>query len=233
MPKSLEGLKPMLIYPIGGLLITSILMCVIFNPLIGMINTGLYSMLNSLAATGMIAILGFVLGAMMAIDMGGPINKAAYVFGTGMLAEAGKMIEKGASMTDPKIQACYIAMAAVMVGGMVPPLGIALACKFFPKRFTKEERQTWVSNIVMGSSFITEGAIPFAASDPTHVIPATMLGAGVAGLLSAMFKCTLMAPHGGVFVFITIGNPFMYIVSWLVGSIITMILLGILKKDVE
>lgn len=233
MPKSLEGLKPMLIYPIGGLLITSILMCVIFNPLIGMINTGLYSMLNSLAATGMIAILGFVLGAMMAIDMGGPINKAAYVFGTGMLAEAGKMIEKGTSMTDPKIQACYIAMAAVMVGGMVPPLGIALACKFFPKRFTKEERQTWVSNIVMGSSFITEGAIPFAASDPTHVIPATMLGAGVAGLLSAMFKCTLMAPHGGVFVFITIGNPFMYIVSWLVGSIITMILLGILKKDVE
>lgn len=231
MPKSLEGLKPMLIYPIGGILIVSILMCTLFNPLIGMLNTLLYTGLISLAKTGMIAILGLVLGAMMAIDMGGPINKAAYVFGTGMLVEAGKMVENGAKISDPKIQACYIAMAAVMVGGMVPPLGIALACKVFPKKFTREERETVFSNIIMGASFITEGAIPFAAKDPLHVIPSTMIGAGVAGLLSAIFKCTLLAPHGGVFVFITIGNPIMYIISWLIGSIITMVLLGILKKD--
>ncbi|MBQ2317096.1 MAG: PTS fructose transporter subunit IIC, partial [Lachnospiraceae bacterium] len=127
----------------------------------------------------------------------------------------------------------YISMAAVMVGGMVPPIGIALACKVFPKKFTAAERSSWVSNIVMGCSFITEGAIPFAAADPGHVIPATMAGAGVAGLLSAVFGCTLMAPHGGLFVFATVGKPVLYIVAWLIGSLVTMFLLGILKKDAE
>ena len=166
----------------------------------------------------------------MAIDMGGPINKAAYVFGTGMLAQAADMVAQGAAQTDPKVQACYIAMAAIMVGGMVPPVGIALACWIFPKKFTKNERGSAPSNIVMGCSFITEGAIPFAASDPLHVIPCTMVGAGVAGLLSALFGCTLMAPHGGVFVFATVGSPLLYVVAWLAGSVVTAVMLGVLRK---
>jgi PTS system fructose-specific IIC component len=231
MPKSLDGIRPILIYPLCGIFITSILMCFIFNPLIGLVNTGLSAMLTALADTGMIAVLGLILGAMMAIDMGGPINKAAYLFGTAMLGTASEMLKNGSNMSDPKVQACYIAMAAVMVGGMVPPLGIALACRFFPKKFTKAEQETWITNIIMGCSFITEGAIPFAASDPLHVIPATLCGAGVAGFLSALFGCTLMAPHGGVFVFITVGKPLLYIVAWLIGSFVTMFLLALLKKD--
>ena len=233
LPASLDGIKPTLIYPLLGILIVSVLMCLIFNPLIGLINTGLSAMLNSISAAGMITVLGLLLGAMMAIDMGGPINKAAYVFGTGMLATASDLMANGAAATDPAVKACYIAMASIMVGGMVPPVGIALACKFFPKKFTEAERNSWVSNIVMGCSFITEGAIPFAAADPAHVIPCTLVGAGVAGFLSALFGCTLMAPHGGIFVFATVGNPLMYIVSWLVGSIITCVMLGLLKKNVE
>lgn len=169
----------------------------------------------------------------MAIDMGGPINKAAYVFGTGMLATAADMVASGTAVSDPAVQACYIAMASIMVGGMVPPIGIAAACFLFPKKFTEAERGSAVSNIVMGCSFITEGAIPFAASDPLHVIPCTLAGAGVAGLLSALFGCTLMAPHGGVFVFATVGNPLMYIVAWLVGSAVTAFLLGVVKKNVN
>ena len=136
-------------------------------------------------------------------------------------------------MTDPGVQACYIAMAAVMVGGMVPPIGIALANWIFPKKFTKVERSSAVSNLVMGCSFITEGAMPFAAADPGHVIPATMIGAGVAGLLSAVFGCTLMAPHGGVFVFATVGQPWLYIAAWLAGSVVTAILLGLLRKPAK
>jgi PTS system fructose-specific IIC component len=231
MPESLDGIKPTLIYPLLGILIISILMCFIFNPLIGLINTGLSNMLTALSAAGLITLLGLILGAMMAIDMGGPINKAAYVFGTGMLATASDLMANGASSSDPAVQACYIAMASIMVGGMVPPVGIALACWFFPKKFTEEERSSKVSNLVMGCSFITEGAIPFAASDPAHVIPCTLVGAGVAGFLSALFGCTLMAPHGGVFVFATVGNPLMYIVSWLVGSVVTAVMLGFIKKD--
>ena len=222
-----------MIYPLLGILIVSILMCFIFNPLIGLINTGLSEMLKSISAAGMITVLGLLLGAMMAIDMGGPINKAAYVFGTGMLGTASDLMANGATMSDPAVQACYIAMASIMVGGMVPPVGIALACKFFPKKFTAAERNSWVSNIVMGCSFITEGAIPFAAADPAHVIPCTLVGAGVAGFLSALFGCTLMAPHGGIFVFATVGNPLMYILAWLVGSVITCLMLGFIKKDAE
>lgn len=233
LPESLEGIKPTLIYPLGGILLISVLMCFIFNPLIGLINTGLSVMLTSISAAGMITLLGLLLGAMMAIDMGGPINKAAYVFGTGMLATASDLMANGAAATDPAVQACYIAMASIMVGGMVPPVGIALACQFFPKKFTKEERNSKVSNLVMGASFITEGAIPFAAADPARVIPCTLVGAGVAGFLSALFGCTLMAPHGGLFVFATVGNPLMYILSWVIGSVITAVMLGFLKKDVE
>ena len=233
LPDSLEGIKPTLIYPLVGIFLIGILMTMVFNPLIGLINTGLSNMLTSISDAGMITVLGLILGAMMAIDMGGPINKAAYVFGSGMLATASQMMAQGVQASDPAVQACYMAMASIMVGGMVPPVGIAAACKLFPRKFTKAEQGSKVSNIVMGCSFITEGAIPFAASDPLHVIPCTMAGAGVAGLLSALFGCTLMAPHGGVFVFATVGQPLLYIVAWLVGSAVTAVMLGFIKKDAK
>ena len=233
LPASLDGIKPTLIYPLLGILIIGILMCFIFNPLIGLINTGLSNMLKGIADANMLPLLGLILGAMMAIDMGGPINKAAYVFGTGMLGTAQTLLDGGASISDPQVQACYVAMAAIMAGGMVPPVGIALACKLFPKKFTKDEKNSWVSNLIMGASFITEGAIPFAAADPAHVIPCTLVGAGVAGCLSAVFKCTLMAPHGGVFVFATVGNAIPYIIAWAAGSVVTCLMLGFVKKDAE
>ena len=225
LPETLNGIRPTLIYPLCGIFIVGVLMCFIFNPIIGLINTALSNGLNGIYNSGAIWLLGLLLGAMMAIDMGGPINKAAYVFGTGMLAQAA---------VDPSLEtAAFISMAAVMVGGMVPPVGIALACRVFPKKFTEAEKASWVSNLIMGASFITEGAIPFAAADPGHVIPATMAGAGVAGLLSALFGCTLRAPHGGIFVFATVGKAPMYIIAWLAGSAITCALLGILKKDAD
>lgn len=230
-PKSLEGIKPILIYPLCGVFCVGVIMCFILNPLIGLINTGLSLMLTAISNAGMLVLLGLILGAMMAIDMGGPINKAAYVFGTGMLSTAATLMDGGAASSDPAVQACYIAMASIMVGGMVPPIGIALACQFFPKKFTLAERETKISNIIMGFSFITEGAIPFAAADPAHVIPCTLVGSAVAGLLSALFKCTLMAPHGGIFVFATVGNPLLYIVALLIGSAVTCVMLGFIKKD--
>ena len=233
LPQSLEGIKPTLIYPVVGMFVTAVLMIFIFNPLIGVVNTGLSNMLSALAEKNLLIVLGLILGGMMAVDMGGPINKAAYVYGTMVLGTASELLAAGASLTEPAVQACYISMAAVMVGGMVPPLGIALACIFFPKKFTKAERNSTVSNIVMGCGFITEGAIPFAAADPGHVIPCTFIGAAVAGALSAAFRCTLMAPHGGLFVFATVGHPLMYIVSWLVGSAVTCILLGLIKKPAQ
>ncbi len=233
LPQALDGIKPTLIYPLVGIFLEGIIMCFILNPLIGLANTGLSNMLTAISDAGMLTVLGLILGAMMAIDMGGPINKAAYVFGVGMLTQAADYLNSGMSADDPKVVACYVSMAAIMVGGMVPPVGIALACWIFPKKFTKAERGSAVSNVVMGASFITEGAIPFAAADPLHVIPCTMVGAGVAGFLAALFKCTLMAPHGGIFVFATVGNPFMYIVSWLVGSVITCVMLGFIKRPAE
>lgn len=233
LPQALDGLKPTLIYPLVGIFLEGIIMCFIFNPLIGLANTGLSKMLTSISDAGMLTVLGLILGAMMAIDMGGPINKAAYVFGVGMLANAATYLDQGMSSSDPKVVACYVSMASIMVGGMVPPVGIALACWIFPKKFTKAERGSAVSNVVMGASFITEGAIPFAAADPLHVIPCTMVGAGIAGFLAALFKCTLMAPHGGLFVFATVGNPLLYILSWLIGSAVTCVMLGLLKKPVE
>ena len=214
LPESLEGIKPTLLYPVLGVFIMGALMLFVFNPIIGVINDALANLLNSMGSTSKV-ILGIVLGGMMAIDMGGPINKAAYVFGTMSIANGN-----------------YDIMAAVMVGGMVPPIGIALATTFFKNRFSKSERQSGITNYVMGLAFITEGAIPFAAADPLHVIPATAVGAAVAGALSMVFGCTLMAPHGGIFVFPVVGNWPMYLVALAAGSVITMFMLALLKKPV-
>ena len=215
LPRALEGTKPVLIYPFFGIVLIGAIMVFIINPPVGAFNQWLYDGLASMGE-GSKVLLGAVLGGMMAIDFGGPFNKAAYVFGTAAIASGQ-----------------FDIMAAVMAGGMVPPIGIALACQFFPKKFTKEERGSKASNFVMGASFITEGAIPFAAADPLHVIPCTLIGAGVAGFLSALFKCTLMAPHGGIFVFATVGHPLLYILAWAVGAVITAVLLGLIKKDVK
>ena len=215
LPDSLEGTKPVLIYPLLGIFIIGVLMTYVVEPPIGalnmMINGGLEGM-NGASAV----LLGALLGGMMSVDMGGPVNKAAYVFGTASIA-AGN----------------YNIMAAVMVGGMVPPIAIALATIFFKKKFTEDQRKAGPTNFIMGLSFITEGAIPFAASDPLHVLPACAIGSAVAGALSMAFNCTLMAPHGGIFVFLTVGNPLLYLVSLVVGSVIGCILLGVLKKDVQ
>lgn len=232
LPKSIQGIRSMLIYPVVGMFLVMVIMCFVFNPIIGLINTGLSVMLTALGNSGLVWLLGLLLAGMMAIDMGGPINKAAYVFGTFMLTNAAEYLNKGASNSDPKVQLCYIAMGAVMIGGMCPPVGIAIATKLFPKKFNETEKEGFISNIVMGASFITEAAIPFAASDPAHVIPATFCGSAVAGLLSALFGCTLMAPHGGIFVIATVGHWPLYLLAWLIGSLVTAFMLGILRKDV-
>lgn len=213
MPKSLNGIKPVLIYPLAGLGIIALLMCAV-NPFMGMINTGLSDFLNSMGNSKII--LGCILGAMMSIDMGGPFNKAAYVFGTASIASGN-----------------YDIMAAVMIGGMVPPIAIALSTTFFKNKWTAEERKNGAVNYIMGLSFITEGAIPYAAADPLRVIPSCMIGAAVAGGLSMAFNCTLMAPHGGIFVFAVVGNWAMYLVSLAVGSLIGMLMLAILKKRIK
>lgn len=222
LPKSMDGIKPVLIYPLLGTFIIGALMLLIFNPIIGVINTALENFLNSMGSVSTV-VLGIILGAMMAIDMGGPINKAAYVFGTAAITTA-------AATGDPM---GYKIMAAVMVGGMVPPIGIALATTFFKNRFTKAQRGTSITNYIMGACFITEGAIPFAAADPLHIIPATAVGAAVAGGLSMLFDCTLMAPHGGLFVFAVVGHWPMYLLSLAIGSVITMLLIALLKKPVN
>ena len=216
-PASLDGIRPMLIYPLVGIAVMAAVMCTI-NPVMAAINTGISTCLNFLYAKNLIVLLGLLLGLMMATDMGGPINKAAYLFGVGMLSLG----------TD----AGYLMMACVMIGGMVPPIAIAMACQFFPQKFTAQERSTAATNYVMGLSFITEGAIPFAASDPAHVIPAMMVGSGVAGALSALFKCTLMAPHGGIFVFATVGRWYFYLIALAAGALAGMAMLGLLKKDI-
>ena len=211
MPRALNGIKPVLIYPLAGLGIIAVVMCAI-NPFMGIINTAIADFLNHMGAESKI-FLGVILGAMMSIDMGGPFNKAAYVFGTAAIATGG-----------------YDIMAAVMIGGMVPPIAIALSTTFFKSRWTEEERKNGPVNYIMGLSFITEGAIPYAAADPLRVIPACMVGAGVAGGLSMAFGCTLMAPHGGIFVFAVVGNWPMYLVSLAVGAVVSMLLLALLKK---
>lgn len=215
LPRALEGLKPILIYPVVGLLIIGLFMCLI-NPIVGAINTALYSGLEAMGEGSKI-VLGIVLAGMMAVDMGGPFNKAAYVFGTSTLA------------TMAAGQGSDI-MAAVMIGGMVPPIAIALATTFFRNRFTEDERKSGAVNYIMGLCFITEGAIPFAASDPLRVLPACIVGSGVAGALSMAFGCALPAPHGGIFVFPVMTNILGYVVALVVGSLVGMILLGLLKK---
>ena len=214
MPESLEGMKPMLIYPVFGIFITGVVMTYVVEPPIGALNTLINNGLNGLNGASAI-LLGALLGGMMSVDMGGPVNKAAYVFGTASIA-AGN----------------YNIMAAVMVGGMVPPIAIAIAALVCKNKFTAEERKAGPTNFVMGLSFITEGAIPFAASDPLHVLPSCIVGSAVAGALSMAFNCTLMAPHGGIFVFPTVGNPFMYLVALAIGSAVSAVLLGVLKKNV-
>lgn len=215
LPETIEKLTPVLIYPVAGILIIGLLMQFIVEPVMGGINTGLNSALTGMSGTSKIA-LGFILGGMMAVDMGGPFNKAAYVFGTASI-----------------IAGNYDIMAAVMIGGMTPPCAIALATMLFKKKFTKEEREAGPTNFIMGLAFITEGAIPFAASDPVHVLPACIVGSGVAGAMSMLFNCTLMAPHGGIFVFPVMGNPLFYLLALVVGMAISTVLLGVLKKNVE
>ena len=215
LPESLDGVKPVLLYPLLGIFLIGVIMQFVVEPPIGALNTAINNGLNGLNGASAV-VLGVLLGGMMAIDMGGPVNKAAYVFGTASIA-AGN----------------YNIMAAVMIGGMVPPIAIALATIFFKNKFTAEERKAGPTNFIMGLSFITEGAIPFAASDPLHVLPACAVGSAVAGGLSMAFGCTLMAPHGGIFVVPTIGNPLMYLVALVIGAFIACGLLGLLKKKVS
>lgn len=215
LPESLDGMKPVLIYPLLGIFLVGVIMQFVVEPPIGALNTAINNGLNGLNGASAV-VLGVLLGGMMSVDMGGPVNKAAYVFGTASIA-AGN----------------YNIMAAVMIGGMVPPIAIALATIFFKNKFTAEERKAGPTNFIMGLSFITEGAIPFAASDPLHVLPACVVGSAVAGGLSMAFGCTLMAPHGGIFVVPTIGNPLMYLVALVIGSFIACGLLGLLKKKVS
>lgn len=213
LPKSLEGIKPILIYPVGGILLIGLIMVAI-NPVVGAINTALNNFLSSMQGANKI-ILGAILGGMMSVDLGGPVNKASYTFGTGMLAEGH-----------------YDIMAAVMAGGMVAPLAIALLATFFPKKLPKKDRQSALLNYVMGFSFISEGAIPFASADPIRVILSCVVGSAVAGAMSMFFNCTLMAPHGGIFVLPVVGNAALYLLSIVVGSLVAMLILAALKKNV-
>ncbi len=214
LPQSIEKIAPVLLYPFCGILIVGLVMTFIVEPPIGALNTALNTGLTNMSGSSKI-LLGIIVAGMMAVDMGGPFNKAAYVFGTASIA-AGN----------------YDIMAAVMIGGMVPPCAIALGSMLFKNKFTKEEREAGPTNFIMGLAFITEGAIPFAASDPLHVLPSCIIGSGVAGALSMAFQCTLMAPHGGIFVFPVVDHALLYLVSLVAGTFIGAILLGVLKKNV-
>ena len=214
LPDAVEKLAPVLIYPVVGILIMGLAMNFVVEPIMGGINTGLNNFLSGMGDSSRV-VLGLILGGMMAIDMGGPFNKAAYVFGTAAIA-AGN----------------YDIMAAVMIGGMTPPCAIALATLLFKNKFTKEERDAGPTNFIMGLAFITEGAIPFAASDPLHVLPSCIIVSALAGALSMAFHCTLMAPHGGIFVFPVVGNALMYLLALAAGTVVSALLLGVLKKKV-
>lgn len=214
LPEALEKIAPVLLYPLLGILLIGLAMNFVVEPVMGGINTALNNGLTSMGGTSKV-LLGLILGGMMAIDMGGPFNKAAYVFGTASIASGN-----------------YDIMAAVMIGGMTPPCAIALSTLLFKNKFTKEERESGPMNFIMGLAFITEGAIPFAAADPLHVLPACIIGSGAAGALSMLFNCTLMAPHGGIFVFPVVGNALMYLLALVVGTIISAVLLGVFKKKV-
>lgn len=214
LPQAIEKIAPVLLYPVLGILIMGLLMAFIVEPVMGGLNTALNNGLTSMGGSSKL-ILGMILGGMMAVDMGGPFNKAAYVFGTAAIASGN-----------------YDVMAAVMIGGMTPPCAIALASLLFKKKFTKEERESGPTNFIMGLAFITEGAIPFAAADPLHVLPSCIIGSAAAGALSMLFGCTLMAPHGGIFVVPVMGNALMYLAALVAGTVISALLLGILKKNV-
>ena len=214
LPEALEKIAPVLLYPVFGILIVGLVMTFVVEPPIGALNTALNTDLTNMSGSSKV-LLGIIVAGMMAVDMGGPFNKAAYVFGTASIA-AGN----------------YGIMAAVMIGGMVPPCAIALASLLFKDKFTKTERESAPTNFIMGLAFITEGAIPFAASDPLHVIPACVIGSGLAGALSMAFNCTLMAPHGGIFVFPVVGNPLMYLAALAVGTVVGALMLGVLKKKI-
>ena len=214
LPEALEKIAPVLLYPVFGILIVGLIMTFVVEPPIGALNTALNTALTNMSGSSKV-LLGIIVAGMMAVDMGGPFNKAAYVFGTASIA-AGN----------------YGIMAAVMIGGMVPPCAIALASLLFKDKFTKTERESAPTNFIMGLAFITEGAIPFAASDPLHVIPACVIGSGLAGALSMAFNCTLMAPHGGIFVFPVVGNPLMYLAALAVGTVVGALMLGVLKKKI-
>lgn len=215
LPQALEGTKPVLFYPVLGVLFIGIAITFIINPPVSALNEWLMTSLQTMGTTSRV-LLGLIFGAMMSVDMGGPVNKAAYVIGTGALATGE-----------------YGIMAAVMAGGMVPPLAIALCTTFFPSRFTEAERKSGITNYIMGLSFITEGAIPFAAADPIRVLPSCIIGAGTAGALSMFFECTLRAPHGGIFVVPTIGNPLLYLASIAIGSVVACIILAIVKPKLK
>lgn len=215
LPQALEGTKPVLFYPVLGVLFIGIAITFIINPPVSALNEWLMNSLQTMGTTSRV-LLGLVFGAMMSVDIGGPVNKAAYVIGTGALATGE-----------------YGIMAAVMAGGMVPPLAIALCTSFFPSRFTEAERKSGITNYIMGLSFITEGAIPFAAADPIRVLPSCIIGAGTAGALSMFFECTLRAPHGGIFVVPTIGNPLLYLASIAIGSVVACIILAIVKPKLK
>ncbi|MDD3413104.1 MAG: fructose-specific PTS transporter subunit EIIC [Lachnospiraceae bacterium] len=216
LPKSLQGIMPVLVIPVLGSLSVGLILFYIIGKPVAAINMGMNQFLTNMSGTNAV-LLGLIIGLMMAFDMGGPVNKAAYAFGTGTLvAGTGSMI-----------------MAAVMAAGMVPPLGLALATFLFSKKFTPAEKEAGKAAIVLGAGFITEGAIPFAAGDPLRVIPSIMIGSAVTGALSMAFKATLSVPHGGIFVFFAVENVFMYIISILVGTVVTAVMLGILKKNVE
>lgn len=214
LPEAIEKLTPVLIYPVVGVLLIGLAMNFIVEPVMGAVNTALYNGLDSMGDSSRI-LLGLVLGGMMAIDMGGPFNKAAYVFGVAAIASGN-----------------YDIMAAVMVGGMTPPCAIALATLLFKNKFTREERDAGPTNFIMGLAFITEGAIPFAASDPLHVLPSCIIGSAAAGALSMAFQCSLMAPHGGIFVFPVVGNALLYLLALILGTVISAVLLGVLKKKI-
>lgn len=215
LPQALEGTKPVLFYPVLGVLFIGLAITFVINPPVSALNHWLMDSLQSMGTTSRV-LLGLIFGAMMSVDMGGPVNKAAYVIGTGALATGE-----------------YGIMAAVMAGGMVPPLAIALCTTFFPSRFTEAERKSGITNYIMGLSFITEGAIPFAAADPVRVLPACIIGAGTAGALSMFFECTLRAPHGGIFVVPTIGNPLLYLASIAIGSVVACFILALVKPSLK
>ena len=212
LPASLNGIRPMLIYPLGGILVIGAVMCGV-NPIMGMINTAMTNWLNAMGGTSKV-LLGAIVAGMMSVDMGGPVNKAAYVFGTAALATGN-----------------YEVMAAVMVGGMVPPIAIALSTTFFPKKWTPDERRNGVVNYIMGLCFVSEGAIPYAASDPLRVLPSCVIGSAISGALSMTFGCALRAPHGGIFVFPVVDHALMYVVALAVGSVVGALILSVLKKD--